>query len=201
MRKILLFVFLTAFSLCALAQENGHWKNLKLDVSSPQNAADILGKPKKDKIENAKIDKSIPANLTSQFNFRKLQFENIDNYKDVYLLFLNEKLFGIELVPKKKTIPASELSKIYDSDFLLMEGIPKQLKFSDFEGQKETTVPKVYPVSYFMLSVKPDSVILAAINNNTWKAIWRDGMKKPTMEMFPGYVESIRILSRSNEEK
>ena len=55
MRKILLFVFVTVFSLCASAQENGHWKNLKLDVSSPQDAADVLGRPKKDKIENAKI--------------------------------------------------------------------------------------------------------------------------------------------------
>ena len=82
-----------------------------------------------------------------------------------------------------------------------MEGIAKQIKFSDYEGQKETTVPKVYPVSYFMLSVKPDSAILATINNNTWKTIWRDGMKKPTVEMFPGYVETLRIFSRSIEEK
>ena len=93
------------------------------------------------------------------------------------------------------------MSKIYNADFLFMEGLAKGMKLADYEGQKETTVPKVYPGFYFMMTVKPDSAIVATIDNNTWKALWRDAVKKPTVDLFPGYVSNIQIFTRSLERK
>jgi len=164
-------------------------------------AVAVLGKPKKDKIEKVKFDQAVPASIRAQMNFRKLEYRNIDNFSEVYLLFLNERLHSIGFTPLKKNLSASELGKNYDADFLFMEGVPKQLILEQYEGQKETTVPKVYPSEYFMIGIKKDYAILATIDNNTWKAIWRDTMKKPTPEMFPGYVRTMQIFSRNFEGK
>lgn len=201
MRKILFLTVLFLLTLTASAQDRFQWKGLSFETSTIQDTIKALGKPKKDKIEKAKFDKTIPSNVSGQMNFRKLQYKNIDDFDEVYLFFLNEKLIGIELTPEKKKILASDLSKIYNADFLFMEGLAKGIKFADFEGQKETTVPKVYPGFYFMLTVKPDLAIIATIDNNTWKALWRDTFKKPTVDMFPGYVSNIQIFTRSLEGK
>jgi hypothetical protein len=48
-----------------------------------------------------------------------------------------------------------------------------------------------------MLSVNRSCAIFATIDNSSWKAIWRDGIKKPTVEMFPGNVQTIQIFSRN----
>ena len=201
MRYVLFFIFLFVPTVSVSAHETFQWKNLRFNTTSVQDTINTLGKPKKDKVEKAKFDKSIPTDVRSQMNFRKLQYQNIDDFKEVYLLFISKKLIGIELTPKKNKLFAADLGKTYNSEFLFMEGLPKEIKFSDFEGQKETTVPKVYPQNYFMLSVKPDCAIVATIDNNTWQAFWRDSLKKPTTEMFPGFVKSIQIITRSLESK
>lgn len=201
MRKIFILSWFLLLAVHISAQEPFQWKNLKFDSSTAQNAVEVLGKPKKDKVEKVKFNKSVPANLRSQMNFRKLQYENIDEFKDVDLLFLNEKLFGIELNPHRRKLFAIDLSKMYNMDFLLTEGLPKEVNWTDYENQKETTIPKVYPPSYFMISVKSDCAIIATIDNNTWKAFWRDSLKKPTTEMFPGFVDKIQIFSRKSEGK
>jgi hypothetical protein len=193
-------LFLSALTAAA-QEERFQWKGLSFETSSIQDTIKALGKPKKDKIEKAKFDSAIPSNVKGQMNFRKLQYKNIDDFDEVYLLFLNEKLVGFEFSPEKKKILATDLSKLYNADFLFMEGIAKGTKLTDFEGQKETTVPKVYPGFYFMLTAKPDSAIVATIDNNTWKALWRDAVKKPTVDLFPGYVSNIQIFSRSFEGK
>lgn len=195
--------FLLFFAFGAAAQERFTWKGLRFETSTIQDTIDALGKPKKNKIENVKVVKTISPNAGAKMDFRKLEYENINEFDEVYLLFLNEKLFSLELNPKKKkSMLAADLGKIYSADFLYMEGLPKELDFAAYEGQKETTVPKVYSGGfYYMISVKPDIAILATINNNSWKAIWRDGVKKPTVEMFPGFVSKIQIFTRSFEGK
>ena len=189
------------FTLTAAAQERFRWKGLSFETSTIEDTINALGKPKKNKIEKAKFDKSIPANVGGQMNFRKLQYKNFDDFEEVYLLFLNEKLIGIEFSPQKKKILASDLPKIYGENFLFMEGLAKGMKLADYEGQKETTVPKVYPGYYFMVAVKTDSAIVATVDNNTWKALWRDAVKKPAIDVFPGFVSNIQIFTRSFERK
>ncbi|HQU84907.1 MAG TPA: hypothetical protein PKY59_17340 [Pyrinomonadaceae bacterium] len=197
MRTLYLIVCLCIFTSIVSAQENFKWNNLELDKTSIDETIKLFGKPKKDEIVRAKTDKSDFSALV----LRKLQFNKIEEYEKVILVFQNEKLVGMELFPKKKKIFAAELLKTYKIDFLFLEGIPKGMKFGDFEGQKETTVPKVYPVSYFMLSAQKNYIVIASIDNDSWKAVWRDTVKKPTIEIYPGFVRTIQIYSKEPEKK
>lgn len=201
MKRFIALTFLLILSFQINAQENFQWKGLKLGISSVEESKNVLGKPKKDKIEKGKFDKSVTADLRNQMNFRSLQYQKLDGHKLVNLLFLNDKLFSIDLVPEKKKMTAATLSELFVSDFLFLEGLSKEMNFGDYEGQKESTVPKVYPSDYFMLNVKKDRIILATIENQSWKAFWRDINRKPTIEMFPGYVTSIKILTRDMSQK
>jgi hypothetical protein len=201
MKQVLFLLFLLTLPTGIAAQECFQWKNLRLQTSSLAATVNILGKPDKDKIKKAEFDKSPAENVRELINFRNLRYKNIDNYREVSLLFLNEMLFGIEFTPVKRKILAADLGKNFNSEFLFAGGLSKRMNFADYEGQKETTVPKVYPANYYMLSVTRNCAIIAAIDNNSWKAVWRDGIKKPTAGMFPGNVRSIQIFSRDFKVK
>ena len=201
MKKAFLPVILLTLSISIPAQECFQWKNLKLTKSSLAETVSILGKPGKDKIEKPEFDNSTANEDRAAINFRKLRYKKIDFYREVELLFLNEKLFGLEFTPEKKKLLAADLGKNFDSEFLFVGGLSKKMVFADYEGQKETTVPKVYPANYYMLSVSRGCAILATIDNNSWKGIWRDGLNKPTAEMFPGTVKTIQIFSRETKVK
>lgn len=199
MNKVILFpVLVFALSVNLYAQQNFQWKGLELDVSMPQAAISVLGKPKNDKHENfaCPISKN-ETNQSSDNSLHKLYFERIDDFKSVTLIFCNEKLRQIDFVPSKKAMLAASLNKIYGSDFLFLGKPTKAMKFADYEGQKETTVPKVYAALYYMLSVRKNSTIFALINNAGWKTVWRTATGKPTEELFPGYVQKIQVISRS----
>lgn len=187
----------------AAAGQSFEWKGLKLEAATPTEALALLGKPRKEKIEN--ISDQIPASTRAKNNnqttIRKMFFKKIDDFEEVFLTFYNEKLVEIKFSLKKKTLPAKSISNLYNADFLFIESLPKNTKVADFEGQKETTVPKIYPGFYSMLSVRRDVIILASVDNNSWKAVWRDATGKPTVEMFPGYITDLQIVSRSLEEK
>ncbi|HEY8562727.1 MAG TPA: hypothetical protein VIL74_20285 [Pyrinomonadaceae bacterium] len=201
MRKILFLTCFFSFVFAVSAQDDFQWKNLRFETSTVGDAVAALGKPDKDKIEKVKFDKAVPAPTRAQMNFRKLHYRDVGNYSEVYLLFLNDKLHSIGFTPQKKSLPAGELGKSYGAEFLFMEAVPKRMNLADFEGQKETTVPKVYPAEYFMLGIKKDYALLATIDNDSWKAVWRDTLNKPTAEMFPGYVRTIQVFSRNYEGK
>jgi hypothetical protein len=136
MKIVLFLIFLLIFSTGIFAQECFQWKNLMLQTSSLDETKNILGKPDKDKIEKAKFDKPVTEDAGELINFRKLRYKNIDNYREVNLLFLNEKLFGIEFTLEKKKILASDLGKSINSEFLFAGGLSKRMNFADYEGQK-----------------------------------------------------------------
>lgn len=201
MRLVVVFTFISSLLLSVSGQNLSQWKNLKLDSTTPDEAISMFGKPKKDKIVKPRFNKEVSVETQSQMNFRKLEFKKSNEFKSVHLLFLNEMLSTIDLTPNKKKMLASDLENNFETNFLFMEGMPKTLKFADYEGQKETTIPKVYPINYFMLGIKSDMAIIATIDNSSWKSIWRDALSKPSSEMYPGYITNIKIFSRSRETK
>src|SRR5215213_3071736 len=170
MRKFLFLLFLLTFlSSISPAQECFQWKNLKLESSSLKETVSILGKPNKNKIEKAKFGNSALEDVRGLINFRKLRYKNIDEYREVELLFLNEKLFGIEFTPEKKKLLASDLGKNFNSEFLFADDVSKRLNFADYSGQIVSRIPKVYPANYYMLALRRYCVIIAAVDNSSRK--------------------------------
>ncbi|MGB7209792.1 MAG: hypothetical protein WBD27_14105 [Pyrinomonadaceae bacterium] len=174
------------------------WRGLTPGTTTPTDIIKLYGKPQKDRLEEPNIASAVSGPANGETIVRSLVYKKVDGLSKLHLMFSNDKLYSMIQYPKNKTRPASDLTSQFNSDFLFLEGLPKKLDFAQLEGQKETTIPKVYPVAYYMLAVRGDRVILALISNGSFKAMWRDGIKKPTLEMFPGYVESIQIFYRLN---
>lgn len=185
--------------------------NIKLDLSSPKDAIDLIGKPSKDELDdfgNGGIGVSIKplllVNAATQA-FRKLTFKKVDGFDSVVLRFYNDKLIQIildyKLGNKEKRISASSLQQRFNADFVVFEGGVKGSKLSDFEGQKQNSMPRVYQVLYTLLSVRSDRVFFVKVENNNSKAFWRTITGKPTGEMFPGFVRELHIISRGLEKK
>jgi hypothetical protein len=139
---------------------------------------------------------AVSADARNRNDFKKLTYQKVDGWQKVVLSFLDDKLVGVELWPKNKTMEASSLPEKFKSDFLLVEAFAKGVELAAFEGQKETSVPKVYPPIYNMLAVREREFVIAVINNGSLKAIFKDSLQKPTIKMFPGYVENIIIATR-----
>lgn len=196
MRKLFIFFILLNLVRAISAQGEKSWRGLVFNESTPSSAEALFGKPRKDRLEKPKFYPAVPANVKKELGIRTLEFNKIAGFEKVALMLLNNKLRGIVSDAKKNSITGSEVKSIYGGEFLFFETLPKQTDFAQFEGQKETTVPKVYPAVYHMVSVQKDRIVIATIDNDSWKALWRAGIKKPTIELFPGYVQRVHILSR-----
>ncbi|HEY0051054.1 MAG TPA: hypothetical protein VGB68_17305 [Pyrinomonadaceae bacterium] len=188
---------------------------LKLDATTPEDAVRLLGKPNKDEFDDFSLggkhgmfQVSIERIIQTKENekaYRKLLYKKLGGTDDLTLRFYEGKLvhiiFDYNLGRKEKNIPAYSLSEKYGVDFIILQGIAKDSKLSDFEGQKENTVPKVYPVLYTLLSVQKDKIYFVRVENNNSKAFWRTLISKPTKEMFPGYVLEMHLISRALTQK
>ncbi|HVE57499.1 MAG TPA: hypothetical protein VNB22_11770 [Pyrinomonadaceae bacterium] len=182
------------------------WRNFLLDSTNAEEIIKLLGKPVKDKIE--KSENSLNKNSDNQKKIRKISYKKIDNYDSVEFIFADNLLVGMNFLLRQNKLkglaydvssllPAKDLSKAFDKDFLIIYGLPKNSKLSDFEGQKETTVPKVYKQFYSLLNVNKDSGILVSVDNNNFKSGIKEVFGKPTVEVFPGFVQRIQIFSRT----
>lgn len=188
---------------------------LRLDESTPEDAVRVLGKPSKDEFDDFSVGgkhglfqvrvERILQTKGNEKAYRKLLYKKRGGTDDVTLRFYEGKLvhiiFDYNLGKRQKAIPAYSLSEKYGADFIIFQGVAKDSKLSDYEGQKETTVPKVYPVLYTLLSVQKDRVYFVRVDNNDSKGFWRSLASKPTREMFPGYVLEMHLVSRSLEQK
>ena len=194
-----LFICLSSISH-AWAQDSKIWKGLELGMTSAA-VVEKVGKPKRERMEDAGFKVALPPSTRERQDFKKFTYEKSDGWEKVTLSFLSDRLVGIELWPKNKTLEAASLPARFGLDFLLVEAFAKGVDLGSFEGQKETSVPKVYPATYNMVAVASDRYVISFINNGSLKAIFKDGLKKPTIAMFPGYVESITLIQRSIETK
>jgi hypothetical protein len=177
------------------------WKGLMFDKTTPEDVVTTVGAPKRKRKEKIKTLSAMGGKAIGKQEIQILEFEKIDTWEKVSLGFFNNKLFKVKFWPRNKTMLASTLGSTFHADFVFAEGFAKGVSLSVFEGQKEPTVPRVYPTVYFMVSAKSDRYILANINNGSMGALWKDAMKTATVQMFPGFVEDIEIISRVGEPK
>jgi hypothetical protein len=189
---------ITMWASSAFGQGELGWRGLVFDHSTVETAVQTIGKPKRKRLENLKA--LSPGNVVGKIETQTIEYEKTDGWKKVTLTFVNNKLFKAKFWPQNKKLPASTLIETYIADFIFVEGFAKGVALSVFDGQKEPTVPRVYPTLYFMVAAKPDRYIVASINNGSFAALWKDATRKPTIQMFPGFVEDIEIVSRAGEK-
>ena len=184
------------------------WRAFKLDSSKPEEIIKSLGKPKKDQTKIT--EPALPKNLSNAERGKQIRtvlYKKIGNYDSVEFTFIDDKLAGMNFLIKQNRmkglanrksdfLEAKNLNEVFNTDFILFNGLPKNAKISDFEGQKETTVPKVYKQSYALLGINQDSVILVSVDNTNFKSGIKELFGKPTVELFPGYAQRIQIYSR-----
>lgn len=198
-------ILTVVFSLYAVNAVNANdptvWKGLSFNNSTVEDAIRIAGKPSKRKVEKMKVVDEIGGKSIGTKDIQVIEFKKIDEWQRVSLGFVEGKLYKAKFWPKNKTIPGSDLPSKYGSDFVVVEGFAKGVPLSVFEGKKEPEVPRVYPPIYYMVSSVSDRHIIATINNGSWKTMWKDSFGLPTIQMFPGWVESVEILSRHGEPK
>ena len=204
-----------ASSAKALEATDKLLQNLKIDESTPEDVIKILGKPVSDNFDdfavggkNGIFETSItPLFLTisNEKIFRKLVYGKIGETDDITFRFYEGKLFQIifdyDLGRKAKKFPAIDLGQKYGIDFVILQGVTKDSKITDFEGQKENSLPKVYGVLYTVLSVQKDVIYFVRIDNNNSKGFWKNIAGRATKEMFPGFLGEMHLISRRLEKK
>jgi hypothetical protein len=83
------------------------------------------------------------------------------------------------------------------TDFVLVEkGVPANSTPSMYEGQKESTIPKIYPPLYYLVSVQSKSFVSAWVAGRG-KAALKQIFGVSTIEPFPGSIIFMDIVSRS----
>ncbi len=180
---IIVFIFLGLIAT-ASAQQPDRWRNLIIDVSTPEDAIEILGKPKSDKIG----DRSPSYLLYHSKLFikdigktmRMMKWKKVDGFNEVILRFNANKLAMIRLEPKK--ISAETFAASYsDVSF-------------DFGGQS--------PGSYELKGESGKTYIFAAVSKGfgglfaTALSRTSGGDTNPTNNKFIGQVKMIEIISK-----
>jgi len=177
------------------------WRGLIFNESTIETTIQTIGKPKRQRTENLKTSLTIDGKISGKLESQSIEYEKIDGWEKVKLTFVDNKLLRAKFWAPNKKKMASSLPEIYATDFISVEGFAKGVALSIFEGQKEPSVPKVYSTIYFMVAAQPDRYVIASINNGSFAALWKDATRKPTIQMFPGFVEDVEILSRAMEKK
>jgi hypothetical protein len=115
----------------ATAQEanaqSDSWRGLNLNISTPLEATDHLGKPDSDR-----PDRLILRRVQDRFvglkdvPLRKLRFRRVPGFSRVDLYFKDDRLVVIQLSPKDRITPAS-LPDVYGARFLPVENFIEAL--------------------------------------------------------------------------
>lgn len=221
---ILVLVFAsTIFAQAKVIKSAEDLSALNLNFTTPEEALALLGKPADDSIgkleyemspshavvslvtgTNLRLPESWVSSKKEQKIFRKLVFKQNVFCKKIELSFLEDRLYLIDLTltqKKNARLLAAALEKIYETDFVSIESLPEKSLIADYENQKEPTIPKAYAKFYGMLSIAPTKILLAFVNNDSFKKEFWSGTGKPEKNMFPGVVAKVQIISRDIEIK
>jgi hypothetical protein len=175
------------------------WQGLTLDQSTPEDAIRALGQPISDKTDRLyihNIDNWVTPKHKQKL-FRILIYKNKGEVRRAELAFLEGKLIRVFLKFEGKEFPAKELSSKIGLDFVMVEKeVPSDSTPEVYEGQKESLVPKVYPVVYHLVSVTPTSLISAYVQSGTPKMMLKEAFRMKTKEVFPGSIVHIEMISR-----
>ena len=212
MRLLFIFTILLCLTLRAFGQTNAtetksdspqpdRWRGLIIDETKPDEAINLLGKPKKDKTDSLKIF-GIQDWLTKQIKekkFRLLGYEKPEGLDFVWLGFLDDKLVFIKLEPKK--LPATALARAYGIDFAPnFNGINVAFNPKNYERNQGKLYPKNYPAIYDLIAVSEKTFLSAAVDNGGFGSILKEAMGVPDSTIsFPGKIMYLQIVSRKLE--
>jgi hypothetical protein len=194
-----------------LPTQNG-WRDFKLNSTNAEDVLKALGKAKKDKTET--FNSSVPSDWSPAKKgqlVRTLSYKNIGDYDSLEFYFIENQFVGLNLLVdqnkqkgllhnKSTILEAVKIPQIFQTNFLIVQKIPATSKISDYEGQKEPNIPKVYPQIYTMLGISQNSIILVNIDNTNFKSGWRTITGKPTIEFLPGFAQRIQLISRGDKK-
>jgi hypothetical protein len=225
------FIFVVAVCLLAFlpsqAQEAARtqadgWLGLTLNVSTAEDAVNILGKPVKD--EAGKTVEILSRRGGEWLNvsdnqkvFRKLTFDEPEGFAKARLYFKDGKLAVIELQPKYTAeegwIDPDDLAEVVEADFKPHNSVfggkklPAPQEFA-VSGDPSTKEDKLHAF-YEMIAVGEKFFVFASVDNNKPMAVGLFG-RNPSYRQkskekkardkngeFPGYVNQIQIVSRS----
>jgi hypothetical protein len=216
-------VVLLTCSISAKVQEGiaqtTDWRGLSLEISTPEDAIRILGKPTKDKngqsLRLVLVDKWLPGGKYNQKIFRELTFNKPDGFTVARLSFLDNKLVLIDLDPRTGNVPdwldPDDLATTFNAEFTYQEWhIGKKLPpLADFENIPNNVPPQKFAELYELITVNDQRFIVASVDNikarsvgllgpcpSCAKAENKKKKERDAGRTFPGQVSFIQIVSR-----
>lgn len=210
---ILLFLSLTS-PVSDEARSDG-WAGMVIDVSTPEDAVRLFGRPAKDK-DNVRLD--VPRSLSwfsdryEQKIFRTLTYKKLRDFDKVHFAFLDGKLVAILMEAPNAEIEKNWIDPDDLQDLFAVTFKPhkrergRQLPSpSEFEKNAPTELQKDdYDYWYDMIAVSEKSFIVAVTDNYKYiSGLFEspDAKRRKKINarglMYPGYVSNIEIISRS----
>jgi hypothetical protein len=191
------------------------WAGMVLDVSTPEDAVRLFGKPAKEK---QRVNLELPRPLSwlsdkyKQRVFRTLTYKKLHEYEQVWFGFLDARLVAIILEApnaeiEKHWIDPDDLEDLFAVVFKPhMRQRGRQLPSpSEFQNNAPTELKKDdYDYWYDMIAVSEKSIIVAVADNYKYGSFLfesPDAKRRKKINSlgarYPGYVNFIEILSRS----
>ncbi|HVW09169.1 MAG TPA: hypothetical protein VHC90_11345 [Bryobacteraceae bacterium] len=193
---ILLSVFLTA---AQDAPRPDQWHGLALNTSSPSDASG-LGAPTSDKPERLiipQVGKWFEQDVSRKPILRRMEFKEIEGFKNVDLFFSGDHLVAIRLF-FAKPLNTEALKNIYGLDFKPYTG-RAEAGIDEF-SRLANPAPQGYPVLYSLVAAAEKSVVIASVDNGGVGDSLKAHLGLDLGGGYPGKVTAVTLVSRSLED-
>jgi len=210
-------------SLSVFAAQPNRWHGLLLDQSSPDQAIQTLGKPTLNdlgafqvvikryakkyhspgvytafRIASSQTAKGLPVHF--------MLFEGAEGFKNVVLIFREEKLAMICLAPDKtNTIKAADIQEEYGIPFRpIFDQRDFDAMWTMWDQSNQEVRPRQYPPYYNLVGSSPDGlsgIVVGVRNEPSFGKTLLQGLSESTAhvpladEKNPGKVVSLELLS------
>ncbi len=185
MKYTLTFLIAIMLGHAVLGQSLDRWRGLVLNESTPEQAIEIIGKPKSDKpndhwhlMRNQWFVKDIGKKL------RTLDYDNVEGFKDVRLKFdSNSKLVSVHLEPKQMS--ASAFTASYSNVEFRDDSEVRTL--ADFKRPRDSRPrpePSYWGATFELIAATEKTVLIAGGYGGS-----------------SGHITIVEFISRSLEDK
>jgi hypothetical protein len=194
-----------------IAAEPDRWKGLILNETTPQQAIQVLGTPKKD--ETGTIDKLVRAKMFGSSGsgafvwarrtdvVRMVLYENLEDFETVSLMFKDDTLAMIHLMPNKNNkIAAKDFEALYETAAFRTVYANQDFWNQDYliDQGTRTLRPKTFPDTYWLIGMKKPAastfVIGTVLNFPGWGRMLAQGLGAADPNV-PGLIGAIDLMS------